>query len=460
MCGMNFWESYAPVLQVAHERAAGYLQALPDRRANPEADALDRLASVLEDLPDDGLDAAATIEMLDDLAARATVPSTNATFFGGVIGGALPASVGANWLAGIWDQNACLYEFSPAAAELERAALAWVRSLLGLPAESAAVLVAGTQSAHVAALAAARHELLSKAGWDVEADGLFGAPEIDVVVGDEAHATLFKAMRIVGLGSRRVIRVPTDAQGRMDVVKIPKLRPSSILCVQAGNVNSGACDDIAAACAVARESGAWVHVDGAFGLWAAASKKLRRLVEGLEMADSWATDAHKCLNVSYDCGIAIVKRAEALAAAMTVSGAYYPVNDAKLNGMMLSPDSSRRARGIELWATLRSLGRSGVAELVERLCSNAARFARALEREGFKILNDVVLNQVVACLPNDDATRRLIGAVRADGTCFTGGTVWRGRYAMRVSVCSWATTAQDIDRCAALIGAIAHRILT
>jgi glutamate/tyrosine decarboxylase-like PLP-dependent enzyme len=331
------------------------------------------------------------------------------------------------------------------AAKVEDVCLKWLRELLGLPDGAGGGFVTGATMANFAALAAARRAVLRKAGWNVEEDGLFGAPPIRVVVGEEVHASLLKALTLLGLGRERVERVPVDGQGRMRADALPELSPATIVCIQAGNVNTGAFDPAEEVCAAAHDAGAWVHVDGAFGLWAAASPRLAHLSAGVAEADSWATDAHKWLNAPYDSGIVFVREAEHLRAAMTVGAAYLIAGDER-EPSHYTPEMSRRARGIEIWAALRSLGRAGLADLIERTCRHATRFAEGLRAAGHEILNEVALNQALVSFGDDETTRRVIQAVQADGTCWCGGTVWQGRAAMRISVSSWATTESDIER--------------
>jgi glutamate/tyrosine decarboxylase-like PLP-dependent enzyme len=339
---------------------------------------------------------------------------------------------------------------SPVAARLEEVAIGWLLDVLSLPPGCGAGFVTGATQANFSGLAAARHALLARQGWDVERHGLFGAPPITVVVGDEVHVSLLKALSMLGLGSERVVRVPVDSQGRMRADLLPPLTPETIVCIQAGNVNTGAFDPAGAIIPRAKEAGAWVHVDGAFGLWAAAAPGRRHLVQGVDGADSWATDAHKWLNVPYDCGIAFVRDPKHLHAAMAQNAAYL-VQGQLRDPYHYTPDMSRRARGVEVWAALRSLGRNGLADLVERTCRHATRFADGLRAAGYEILNDVVLNQVLVAFGEPETTRRVIAAVQDDGTCWCGGTVWQGRTAMRISVSSWATTENDVERSLAAI---------
>jgi glutamate/tyrosine decarboxylase-like PLP-dependent enzyme len=437
------------LLDVA-ERAAVYLDGLADRPVAPTAEALDRLARLGGDMPARPTDPAEVVALLDEVGSPATIASAGPRYFGFVIGGALPAAVAANWLGAAWDNNAGPRPASPVAAHLEDVALRWLVDVLGLPEGAGGGFVTGATMANFTGLAAARHALLERAGWDVEGQGLFGAPPLRVVVGDEVHVSLVKALGLAGLGRDRVERVPADEQGRMRLGALAGLDERTILCVQAGNVNTGAIDPMAPLVAAAREAGAWVHVDGAFGLWAAAAPERRHLVEGVEGADSWATDAHKWLNVPYDSGLVFVRRPEVLRASMAATAAYL-MDDGGRQPLDHTPEMSRRARGIEVWASLRSLGRSGLAELIEGCCRHATRFAEGLAAAGHEVLNDVVLNQVLVSFGDDDTTRAVVTAVQEDGTCWCGGTTWHGRAAMRISVSSWATTADDVDRSLAAI---------
>lgn len=444
---LNSNDPYEEVLTLAAARARRYLQTVGERHAGVSPEALTRMTALGGALPFYGEDPLVVLQLLDDAGSPATVASMGGRFFGGVIGGALPASVAAHWLADAWDQNACLFDFSPVAAHLEDVVLAWVLDLLGLPPDCGGAFVTGTQMADVTALAAARNAVLHRAGWDVERDGLFSAPPITVIVGEEVHATMLKALALLGFGRGRVHTVPSDSQGRMRPSLVPRVSGPAIICVQVGNVNTGACDPVGEICNMAHSMGAWVHVDGAFGLWAAASPERKYLVEEVGRADSWATDGHKWLNVPQDCGIAMVRDVEALGRSMSIAASYYPPDaEAKRQPMQLGPESSRRARAVEIWAALRSLGRHGVAELVDRTCRHARTFAEVLRARGFDILNDVVLNQVLVSFGDDETTARVVRAVQAEGTCWCGGTVWKGRQAMRISVSSWATTNSDVER--------------
>ena len=442
--------SHSELLQDAAFRATRYLASVGERRVVPTTDALARLTELDGELGDAATDPHAVLALLDEVGSPATVASTGPRYFGFVIGGSLPASLAATWLASTWDQNAGLVAASPVSAAVEEIALKWLLDVLGLPGTSAGAFVTGATMANFTALAAARHAVLARAGWDVEQDGLAGAPPVTVVVGEEAHATLSKVLSLLGFGRARVVRVPTDAQGRMRADALPALNGPAIVCMQAGNVNSGAFDPAPAICEWAHAADAWVHVDGAFGLWAAAAPGRAHLARAVADADSWATDAHKWLNVPYDSGLAFVRDENALRAAMAQSAAYYIAGEQR-EPMHFTPETSRRARGIEVWAALRSLGRSGLADLVERNCRLAARFAEGLELAGFEVLNDVVLNQVLVSFGTDARTREVIAAVQRDGTCWCGGTRWHGRDAMRISVSNWSTTEADVERSLAAI---------
>jgi glutamate/tyrosine decarboxylase-like PLP-dependent enzyme len=434
-----------PLLEDAARRAAAYLASLPERRVAPGPEAVRRLSALDVPLQEESRDPQRVLAELDELVTPATMAMAGPRFFGFVIGGSLPAALAANWLAGAWDQNAGMYSVTPGVSHLEQVVIRWLNDLFGLPEETMGAFVTGATMANFTALAAARHAVLERVGWSVEADGLFGAPPVTVIVGDEVHITVRKALGMLGLGRDRVVRVPADAQGRMRAAELPRMNGPTIVCVQAGNVNSGSFDSIEQVCERARDAAAWVHVDGAFGLWAKASPRYSQLVQGMEHADSWSTDAHKWLNVPYDCGIALVRNTEALAASMAIQAAYIPSADAQRNPFDYTPEFSRRARGVEVWAALRSLGRRGLAAMIERDCEAAQRFAERLRAAGCEILNDVVLNQVLVSFGEPHETQQVIAAVQAEGTCWVGGTVWQGRTAMRISVCSWATTEADVD---------------
>ena len=439
-------------------RAARYLAGINDRSVAPSPAALARLKELGGPLPDAPADPAELLAQLDEIGSPATVATTGARYFGFVVGGTVPASLAANWLAGAWDQNAAMQLSSPVAAKVEEIVELWVVDLLGLPQGTGAGFVTCTTMANFSALAAARSALLERAGWNVEDDGVFGAPPIRVVVGQEVHVSLLRALAMVGLGRSRVITVPADGQGRMRADALPPLDERTIVCIQAGNVNTGAFDPAKEICTRARETGAWVHVDGAFGLWGAVSPLYAHLLEGFSAADSWAVDCHKWLNVPYDSGIVLVRKPDDLRRALPTGNAAYLTQTSQREPWQFTPDASRRARGIELWAALRSLGRKGLREMIERNCRQARIFADRLRAAGIRILNDVVLNQVLVSFGSPEETRRIIAEIQADGTCWCGGTVWQGHTAMRISVSSWATTDHDVEKSASAMIKIAKGV--
>ena len=434
------------LLRDAAERGVAYRSGILERRVAPESQAvLDLTANLGGPLPERPVDAREMLAQLDRFGSPATMGTAGGRFFGFVIGASMPSTVAAGWLATAWDQNTGLLAAAPATTLIEEIALGWLLEILDLPRDSGGAFVTGCQMANFTALAAARHAVLARLGWDVEAQGLFGAPELPVIVGADAHNTIFKSLAMLGLGRDRVLRVPIDPQGRMRVDAMPGIDGPAIVCIQHGNINTGAFDPTDPIIDWARERDAWVHVDGAFGLWARAAPARAELARGVERADSWATDAHKWLNVPYDCGIALVRDKSALRGAMGTGAAYLQESPVR-EPMHFTPELSRRARGVEVWAALKTLGRSGVADLVERCCRHATRFAEGLRTAGFEVLNDVVLNQVLVSFGSDEVTQKVIERLQADGTCFCSGTTWRGRAAMRISVSSYATTTEDVDR--------------
>ncbi len=447
------------LLRDAAERAIRYLEGLDARGVAPTPAAISGLERFDEPLPAGPSDPAATLRLLDEVGSPATTAMAGARFFGFVIGGSLPVTLASNWLAGAWDQNTGLYRPTPGTAHLEQVALRWLLEILRLPPGCGAGFVTGATVANFTALAAARHAVLARGGWNVEADGLFGAPPITVVIGSEAHPSVTKSLGLLGLGRTRVVAVPVDGQGRLRAEAFPDVVGPTIVCLQAGNVNTGAFDPIGAICRRVEGTGAWVHVDGAFGLWAAAAPSRAHLTAGIERADSWATDAHKWLNVPYDCGLALVRDPHALKAAMAITAEYLPTQNDQRNPADFTPELSRRARGVEVWAALRALGREGVAELIERNCAQARRFAERLAAAGGEILNEVVLNQVLVAFGDAATTKRVIEAIQAEGTCWAGITVWQGRTAMRISVSSWATTDADVDRSVEAMIRVARGVL-
>jgi len=440
------------LLRRTAEIASDFLETLDDRPIWPQADVDELRATLGGPLPEGPSEPREVIETLADAAEPGVVGIPSGRYFGFVIGGALPASLAADWLTSTWDQNAGLVVGGPSAAVVEEIAGEWLKDLLGIPSTASFSFVTGCQLAHVTSLAAARHAVLERVGWDVELDGLAGSPRITVVTGDRRHVTIDRALRLLGLGSGSTVHVAVDSQGRMlaDALE-SSLRDSdgpAIVCAQAGEVNTGAFDSFSDIATLTREAGAWLHIDGAFGLWASASPRLRHLTAGVEHADSWATDAHKWLNVPYDSGLAFVAHPEAHRAAMRLTADYLVADPhAARDQMDWTPEFSRRARGFAVYAGLRSLGRSGIAALIEGSCARARQFAAAIEElPGCEVLNEVVLNQVLFRFEDDDTTAAAVAAVQASGEAWMSGTVWDGRSAIRLSVSNWRTTEDDIDR--------------
>lgn len=442
----------------AAQRGIRYRATLAERGVAPTLEALSALAEFARELPERGGEAREIIDRLDRLGSPATLTMTGGRYFGFVNGSSLPVTVASNWLATAWDQNCALHVMSPVAATLEKVALGWTLDVLRLPRGAAGAFVVGATMANFTSIAAARHAVLKRLGWDVDEDGLFGAPTVTVYVGEEVHKTVRRVLGLLGLGRTRTVELKVDAQGRIRAASLPKIASPAIVCIQAGNVNTGAFDPATEICAWAKEAEAWVHVDGAFGLWArAAGRSIAQQADGYERADSWATDAHKWLNVPYDCGIAMVKDAAALRSAMAMTAAYLPPSGVR-DPMHFSPDGSRRARAVDVWAAIEYLGRQGIADLVERCCGHAARVAEGLAAAGHEVLNEVALNQVLVAFGDDAVTNRVIAAVQADGVCWCGGTRFQGRDAMRISVSSYATTEADIDASLAAILSAAARV--
>jgi glutamate/tyrosine decarboxylase-like PLP-dependent enzyme len=450
---MSQWKE---VLDEAARYATGYLDGLPERRVGSGATLAELRETLGGKLPEQGENPREVIAALARHADPGIVASSSGRFFGFVIGGATPAALAADWLTSAWDQNAGLYVIGPAASVVEETAGRWLADLLGLPAGVSAGFVTGAQMANFTGLAVALHEVLGTAGWDVAERGLWGAPPVRVLAGQGRHGTIDRALRFLGAGTGAIVEIEMDDQGRMlpSALRAALADGPAIVCAQLGNVNSGALDPVGEICDLAHERGAWVHVDGAFGLWAAASPRLRGLVEGVAKADSWATDAHKWLNVPYDSGLIFCAHPGAHRATMGARAGYLVHGaDGERDALDYGPEHSRRARGFAVYAALRALGRDGVADLVDRCCALATRFAERLAASGkVEILGDVVLNQVLVRVPGEDAsTRELIDRVQRDGTCWMSGTTWQGRAAMRISVSNWSTTEEDVDRSVAAI---------
>ena len=446
--------------RAAADHRAGLAQAPVPARSSAE----ELRRSVDRELRDQPTPAGDVLDELVGAFGPGLVGTPGPRFFGFVIGGALPAASAADMVAVGWDQCAFNATLSPAAAVAEEVAGSWLKELLRLPQEATVGFVTGAQGANTVSLATARHHVLAGAGWDVERDGLLAAPAVRVVASVERHATIDRALRLLGFGTAVVEQVATDANGAIDVADLAavlaRAEPGpTIVCLQSGNVNTGACDDLRAACAVARRHGAWVHVDGAFGLWAGASAARAHLVDGVDLADSWSCDGHKWLNVPYDCGFAICAHPQVHAGSLSYTAAYLTGQGGPTPALGdLVPESSRKARGFAVWAALRELGRDGVADLVERCCSLARRFADGLQVGGAEVVNDVVLNQVLVSFGSDERTDRVVEAVQREGTCWLGATTWHGRRLMRVSVSNWSTTEDDVDRSVAAILRVAAEV--
>lgn len=410
-------------------------------------------------LPEKGEPAGDVIEALNRWVSPATMKMGSPRFFGFVIGGSYPVTVASNWLGTAWDQNTGLEKTTPAVAMLERVAGRWMLDILGLPAESATAFVTGATVANFTALAAARNQVFTAAGWDVEADGLIGAPEVQIIISEDSHPTVYKSLAMLGFGRERVTKAAVDDQGRIDMQQFPEVIEPAIIITQVGNINSGAFDPVGEICDLAKHKNAWVHVDGAFGLWAQASDEYKHLSKGLEKADSWATDAHKWLNVPYDSGLAFVKNHHALKAAMAITASYLPSENAGRNPSDYTPELSRRARGIDVYAVLRHLGKDGVAELIERCCACAKRFADKFVDAGYEVMNDVVLNQVVFSFGDETINLAVLDAVQKEGTTWIGQTIWQDRLVARISVSNWQTDFDDVDKSFAVIDRIAKQVM-
>ncbi len=433
------------LFEQAKSYAYDYMDGVFERNVFPTETALKNLVAFDEPLPAAPGDPTAMLHMLHEYGSPATVTHTGGRYFGLVVGSVFPPVMAAKWLADAWDQISTLYVSSPVLSKLETVCEKWLLELLGLPEGCVAGFVSGTSMATLCGLAAGRHEILKRAGWDVNSQGLFGAPPLRVVVGAEAHGTVFKALALLGLGKDRVEMVPVDEQGRMIAARVPELDRNTLVILQAGNVNSGSFDPLDEICDRANAAGAWVHIDGAFGLWAAASAEKHHLTRGLEKADSWSVDGHKTLNTPYDSGIILCKQPEALAAAMQATGSYILYSENR-DGMLYTPEMSRRSRGVELWATLKTIGKSGVEDLVNGLCARAGQFASQISAHGFHVLNEIVFNQVLVACNSPEETFATLKNLQQSGECWCGSANWHNTPVIRVSVCSWATTSEDIER--------------
>ncbi len=433
------------IFDQAKEYGFDYADKALDRNVFPSEKAIENLKFFNENLPEKSNNPSDILEMLHQYGAPATTTQVGGRYFGFVTGGTVPAAMAVKMMADFWDQNSGLYAMSPIVSKLETVVENWLRQIFKLPEKTVAAFVSGTSMAILSGLTAARFKILNRLNWNVNIKGLFNAPKIRVVVGKQAHGSVLRALAILGFGIDNIEMVEVDDQGRMLPDQIPALDETTILILQAGNVCTGSFDDFDEICDMAKKANAWVHIDGAFGLWAAAAKGLKHLTRGIEKADSWSVDAHKTLNTPYDSGILLCKDREALVSALQASGSYLIYGD-KRDGMLYTPEMSRRARALELWATLKYLGKEGIDELVYGLYEQSLQFAKELKAEGFKILNEVVFNQVLVACENDEITEKTLARIQASGECWCGGANWNGHPVIRISVCSWATTKADISR--------------
>ena len=438
-------ETLPLLLDRARQFAGQYIDSLEERPVFPDEKSLRAMSALDEPLPENPSDPFLILDQLQRIGSHAVVTQTAGRYFGFVNGGNLPIGLAARWMADVWDQNTAHYVMSPINSRLEEICEGWIVSLLGLPEETAAGFVSGTTIANFSGLCAGRNELLRRHGWDVGRKGLYDAPKIRVVASADAHAAVHKSISMLGLGSENIELVPVDSQGRMRPDQMPKLDHAALVIAQAGNVNSGAIDPIGEICRRAHAADSWVHVDGAFGLWARVLPSMREICDGIEMADSWSVDAHKTLNVPYDSGIILCRNREALMNAFKASASYFQWSEHR-DSMNFRPSMSARARVIELWAVLKTLGRTGVQRLIEQLCDNARSFAQLLSEQGFQIHNDVVFNQVLASCDDDGLTKATLKNIQSSGECWCGGSTWHGKSVIRISVCDWATTPRQIER--------------
>ena len=433
----------AKIFSLAADYAEEYVENIRERRVSPSKQELDGLQHFDDVLPEDGNSAENIITALHEYGSPATVASTGGRYFGLVVGGSTPASMGASVLTTAWDQVAVLESSAPSAIYLERIAAGWLLELLGLQKESSVGFTTGTSVANMVCLAAARNELYRKQGIDLALHGLSGSPPLRIIVSEQAHVTVFKALSLLGIGTSQIVKAPCDKQGRIMADTFPNVDENTIVCLQAGNVNSGGSDPFEEIIPLAKAKGAWVHVDGAFGLWVAVSPNKKHLIKGVELADSWAVDAHKWLNTPYDCGVAICSNAQAVHQVMTTQAPYL-TTDLLVPPKDMVPEFSRRARGVEVWAAIQEMGRSGIADLIDRCCAHAQSLSKGLNDLGYDILNDVVMNQVVATIGSDQNIDDILRMVQEEGVCWFGKTVWNGKAAIRLSVASWVTNKDDI----------------
>ncbi|NQY23075.1 MAG: aspartate aminotransferase family protein [Campylobacteraceae bacterium] len=431
------------IFKQVQDYSLSYLDEVGKRDVYPASEALQNLENFSEELPQKSMEAKDVLEFLNTNGAKATVDHLGGKYFGFVTGGVIPASLAARVLSDFWDQNSALYVMSPIASKLEEVCESWLKELFGLPKRTVAGFVSGSSIAIFCGLAAGRYRVFKNNDWDINKQGFQGAPKIRIVAGKQAHGTVIKAVSLLGFGTDNIEWVDHDSQGRLLVSKLPKLDKNTIVVLQAGNVCSGAFDDFESICTQAKEVGAWVHIDGAFGLWAAASKKLKYLTKGMEKANSFSVDGHKTLNTPYDNGIVLCDDEEALTHALHSSGSYIVHNENR-DGMFYTPEMSKRARSIELWAAMKYLGRDGIEELINGFYERATELAYELEKESFEIVNDVVFNQIMIRYKSDDLTNKIMKYIQESGTCWLGGATWKGQNVIRISICSWVTTEEDV----------------
>ena len=429
----------------AQQNAFQYLDEIEKRDVYPSEESIESILQLKTNLQEDQTDPAEVLKQLHEIVVKGTVTHTGGKYFGFIIGGATPISLATKWLSDVWDQCGGLYVSSPINAELEVICEAWLKEVLGLPSETVAGFVSGGSMANFSAICAARYHLLKRQGWDVNLKGLNGAPKIRMITHDQIHASIKKNLVLLGLGAEQIEYVPSDKEGRMITSALPELDENCMVFLQAGNANSGSFDDFYQVCSIANRSGAWVHIDGAFGLWAAASSSLRHLTKGVEMADSWAVDAHKTLNVPYDSGIVLCKHPGAMSNALQATGEYIIYSDDRRDPMLYTPEMSKRSRAIELWATMKYLGKSGIDEMITTFHHRAVQLAEGLQHAGFEIVNDVVYNQVLVRFVDDKETQQLLLALQKSGEIWLGGSTWHGQSVIRVSVSSWRTSEKDIQ---------------
>ncbi len=433
------------LFDIANSYGKSYIATVRERNVYPTEKAIENLSVFDEELPTTTTNATQVLDQLNRYGSPATVATLGGRYFGFVCGSAVPVGLAAKTLATFWDQSPTMHVLSPIGSALETVVENWLKQLFNLPKSTVAGFVSGTSMATFCGLAAARYRLLKNKNWDINEDGFLNAPKLRVVTGKQAHSTVLKAISLLGFGKNNIEWVAVDEQGRIVADEIPALDNTTLLILQAGNVNSGSFDDFKTICTKAKEAGAWVHIDGAFGLWAAAVNKLKHLTNGIENANSWSVDGHKTLNTPYDSGVILCKDKEAMANALHMSGSYI-VTSEKRDGMFYTPEMSRRARVIEFWAIIKQLGTNGIDEMIYNMHARAVQFSKEIECvKGFTVLNDVVFNQVLVCCNTDEITTKIMEKIQEQRDCWVGGSVWKNKKVIRVSICSWATTKEDIE---------------